>query len=195
MGMAKVRWIAVVGLLVLAIGGRGRAQDRDDWRHDRDHDSDRLLFNGLIADHTVATAGSWELHGVWTLERKARGTKADFNAALAMERGDFWFLTTNPVPDPNSVAARNPHTHHIGLTDGTIVALTNGFRVTGIPYLVTGNGSTPPFGTNSTITIDITGGNLVTYSNIAVTFGGDAAKHFGINPLAGVVSHVKKIDD
>ena len=50
----------------------------------------------------------------------------------------------------------------------------------------------PPFGTNSTLQVDVTGGDLVAYSNVTLTFGGDAAKHFGTNPVAGVVSGVKK---
>ena len=60
--------------------------------------------------------------------------------------------------------------------------------------MITGNGSTAPFETTpptSTLQIDITGGNLVVFSNVALTFGGAAVKHFGSNPLAGVVSSVK----
>jgi hypothetical protein len=52
---------------------------------------------------------------------------------------------------------------------------------------LTGNGATPLFGTNSTVQIDVTGGNLVTYANLALTFTGDATKHFGDQPIAGVV--------
>jgi hypothetical protein len=50
------------------------------------------------------------------------------------------------------------------------------------------------------MTIDITGGNSVTFSNIAVTFedkdgdGKDAVGHFGSNPLHGVVRSAGYID-
>jgi hypothetical protein len=33
----------------------------------------------------------------------------------------------------------------------------------------------------------VTGGTVVTYSNIPLTFGGDAIKHFGSAPIAGAV--------
>jgi hypothetical protein len=78
-------------------------------------------------------------------------------------------------------------THHLTLVDATVTPLTNGFRVTG-PVIATGNGAYPaPCGPNSTLQIDITGGNSVAYSNIQLTFTGDATKHFGTQPINGVV--------
>jgi hypothetical protein len=89
--------------------------------------------------------------------------------------------------DVNSAAACNAHTHHITLVDGVVTPLANGFRVTGAAT-ITGNGAFPaPFGPNSTVQIDITGGNSVTFSNIRATFGGDATTHFGLHALSGVV--------
>jgi hypothetical protein len=187
MAFVRFRWLAFVGLLILAVGNRGHAQGGRD-SSDLRRDGDPVTFRGLINDHTIATAGSWEVHGVWTLDLKGRAGKADFLAELTMERADYWFLTNpNPPADPNSLTARNAHTHHIGMTDALVTALANGFRVSGAATL-TGNGATPPFGTSSTVQLDVTGGDLVTYSNIAMTFGGDAVTHFGPNPLAGVVS-------
>jgi hypothetical protein len=178
MTFGKLRWLLVLGIFVLAVGRSSHAQDVP------------AHFNGLINDHTVPGAGSWELHGVWTLQVKGESGKADFTAALTMERSDYFFLAP-PGADPSSLAVRNAHTHHVALTGGLVTFIANGFRVTG-PATLTGNGATPPFGTNSTLQVDVTGGNLVMYSNIALTFGGDAAKHFGSEPLAGVVSAMKR---
>jgi hypothetical protein len=188
MRFERFQQLAFVVLLVLFIGSSGHAQSGLDQSADlRDNDGS-LTFHGVINDHTIATAGSWEVHGLWTLHLKGASDKADFLAELTMERSDYWFLTTsNPPADPNSLAARNAHTHHVGMTDAIVSALANGFRVSGAAT-VTGNGSTAPFGTSSTVQVDITGGDLVTYSNLALTFGGDAVKHFGSAPLAGVVS-------
>jgi hypothetical protein len=189
----RFRWIAVVALLIPAVGVRGQAQagrGESGFRLD-DH---RVIYTGLINDHTLPAAGAWEVHGVWTMDVRERFGRADFSAALTMERADYWFLTNpNPPADPNSLAARNPHTHHVTMTDVLVTTLTNGFRLSG-PATLTGNGATPPFGTSSTAQVDITGGNLVTNSNIALTFGGDAVKHFGPDPFSGVVSGMKKID-
>jgi hypothetical protein len=183
----------LVGLFILLMSRGGQALSAHDALASRD-DNQQLQYNGVLNDHSIAMAGSWEVHGVWTLNVKGNSGKADFSAAVTMERADLWFVTTpNPPADPNSLAARNAHTHHISLTDGLVTALVNGFRVSG-PATLTGNGATPPFGTNSTMQVDITGGDLVAQSNIAVTFFGDAVKHFGALPYAGVVSGIKKID-
>ncbi len=188
MSFRRFQWLPVVGLLVLGAGSSGQAQGGRDSSADLRDNENQVTFRGVIDDHTLATAGSWEVHGVWTLHLKGDSDKADFLAELNMERSDYWFLTTpNPPANPNSLAARNPHTHHVGVTDAIVTALANGFRVSGAAT-VTGNGATAPFGTSSTVQVDVTGGDLVTYSNLALTFGGDAVKHFGSSPLAGVVS-------
>jgi hypothetical protein len=176
MALGRFRWLAILGVLVLAVGRSGHAQ------------AVPAHFNGLINDHTVPAAGSWELHGVWTLDVQGESGKADFTAALTMERSDYFFV--NPGGDPSNLAVRNAHTHHVAVAAGHVTFIPNGFRVTG-PATLTANGATPPFGTTSTLQVDVTGGNLVMYSNIALTFGGDAAMHFGSNPLAGVVSAMK----
>jgi hypothetical protein len=178
MALGRFRWLAVLAVLVLAVGRSGYAQDIP------------AHFNGLINDHTVPLYGSWEIHGVWTLNVQGASGQADFTAALNMERADLFFVLP-PGPDPTSVAVRNAHTHHVAVTAGVLTFLANGFRVTG-PATVTANGATPTnFGTDSTLQVDVTGGNLVSYANIALTFSGDAALHFGQNPLKGVVSAMK----
>lgn len=91
------------------------------------------------------------------------------------------------VTDLNSAKQRSVHTHHITLVDGAVTPLANGFEVTG-PVTITANGNfPPPFGTPSTATIDIVGGNSVAFSNIKVTLTGAAVAHFGPQPINGVV--------
>lgn len=150
---------------------------------------ERVTFKGLINDVTIASAGSWAIHGVWSLTVRRHSNTANLSATLTMERSDSWLLTT-PGADPNSVAARNPHTHHIAVTNGIVTPLTNGFRVTGAAT-ITANGSTAPFGTSSTLQIDVTGGNVVQFSNVALTFGGDAVAHFGAQTFGGAVRRWK----
>ena len=140
-------------------------------------------LSGIIHDFTSASFGSWEINGEWSLALKGDSGHADFSAVLAMIKSDYWLFTA-PGADPENPAARSPHTHHISLVDGTVTTSTNDLRVTG-PIAITANGN--PFGSSSSIQVDITGGNSVPFSNVKVTFGGDAAMHFGSQPLDGVV--------
>ncbi len=190
--MAKsFRWIALVGLFAFTALSRGAAQGRDD-----DH-FNGLHLSGLINDFTTPMAGDWVMHGTWTLDLTGGADAAQFTAALSMEKSDLYFAT-NPPPaaDANNLATRNPHTHHIMVVHGTVTAIPGGFRVTSEPdeTTITGNGSIATFEVNpptSTLRIDVTGGSIVTLSNITLTFGGSAAKHFGTNPIAGVVTGQK----
>src|SRR5579872_6763080 len=136
-------------------------------------------ISGIINDHTAVSAGSWELHGEWSLQTKGNG-KGDFSAVLTMERSDYWAMTGG---DPN---ARSAHTHHITLTDATVTPITGGFEVSG-SAAITANGIAAPFGLYSPMVVDITGGDTVAQSNIKVTFQGAAAGHFGSAPLSGAV--------
>ncbi|HZS58208.1 MAG TPA: hypothetical protein VFA43_02995 [Gemmatimonadaceae bacterium] len=178
----RFRWLAVVGSLVVAASSGSQARDKNP-----------IHFKGVINDFTIPNSGAWEMHGVWSLEIDRDSTHADFTAAITMERSDLYFVRT-PTADPNSLATRNPHTHHIALLYGTVTPLpAGGFHVTGPASMttITGNGAAPPFETvppTSTLDIDVTGGALVAFSNIALTFGGPATGHFGTNPIAGVVS-------
>ena len=166
--------VATISLFVLTTGALAQAQTQ-------------THFEGLMSDYTAASvAGPWEVRGEWTLQVQGESGKADFSASLAMERSDMGVMLSGGG-NLNSAAARNGHTHHITLVDGTVTPILNGFRVSG-PATITGNGAFPaPFGPSSTLQIDITGGNSVIFSNIKVTFGGDAATHFGLNALGGVV--------
>jgi hypothetical protein len=142
---------------------------------------------GLFNDYTPAgTSGPWELHGQWSLKVNGESGKADFSAVLTMERSDLGVTLTGG--DPNNPASRHAHTHHIMVSDATVTPLANGFRVSG-PAIVTGNGNfpAPDFGPNTTVQIDVIGGNTVSPSNIKLTFIGDAASHFGTQPVNGVV--------
>ena len=177
----RIVWLAVVGVLVLATSSGSRAQESP------------THFNGLINDHTFASAGGWELHGVWTLDLKGHSGKGDFAGVLTMERSDLWFLTTTPAPNPNSTSDRHAHTHHIAISDGDVSEITGGFRLTGDAF-VTANGAT--FASASPMQLDLTGGDAVSPSNITIRFTGPAltdvaAMHFGSQPLNGVVSRRK----
>jgi hypothetical protein len=167
-------WMAQLGvLLAMSIGALAQTPTQ-------------VKFSGLFNDYTPASVGGpWEVRGEWSLTVKGDSGKADFSAALTMARSDLGVTLNNG--NLNTPASRNAHTHHLNLVDGTVTPLANGFRVTG-PPTITGNGNyPPPFGANSTVQIDITGGNTVTFSNIKLTFAGDAAAHFGSQPVNGVV--------
>ena len=151
-------------------------------------------LSGIISDYTQAAnvGGPWEVRGHWSLHVHDDSGTADFSAALAMVHSDLG-VTLSANPNLNDPKARNAHTHHITLVGGTVSAIPNGFRISG-PATITGNGSfPPPFGPTSTLQVDITGGKTVTFSNIALTFGGQAAGHFGSNAISGVV--VRSKDD
>ncbi len=184
----QFRWIALVALFVVAGSSRSSAQGQ----RGRDDHFNGLHLRGTISDFTTPSFGAWTIHGVWTLNMT--GT-AEFTAELTMERSDLFFGLT-PTADPNNLVTRNAHTHHITVVSRTVTAIPGGFRITSLAEetTITGNGATASFETvppTSTLQIDITGGNLVDFSNIALTFGGAAVKHFGSNPIAGVVSRVK----
>jgi hypothetical protein len=187
-------------VLVLALGISAAAQDRS-----RGH------FRGVINDftpaHTVKPGGPWEMHGVWRLDLSPDGSWADFSAALTMENSDYWLLINpNPPADPDSPAARTPHTHHITMRDAQVTsdpsavaagcptasykpATTTGFMVTGSAS-ITGNGGYPPFapeGQTSPLTVCVTGGTQVGFSNVTLVFGAPASGHFGSQAINGAV--------
>ncbi len=172
-----------LGVLVLALSMCAVAQKPKE-----------IQFRGTIADYTPQSVGGpWEVRGTWSLTLKRNGM-ADFSAALNMERSDLGVMLSGGG-DLNSATDRNAHTHNFTLVDGTVTFPSDGsIEVTG-PVTITGNGKfPPPFGPTSTVTIDITGGNSVTFSNIKLTFGegSDAITHFGTNPINGVVRSVKE---
>ncbi len=169
------RAAAYVGLLVLAVSigvvAQGPVQGN---------------FSGLINDYTPATlvnpAGPWEVRGEWFLAVHGDSGTAQFTATLTMVRSDYWVLQSG---DPDDPQGRTPHTHHITVLDGMVTTIQNGFEVTGTATIMA-NGNPAGF-SPSPITIDITGGTGVPYSNIKVTFGSPASGHFGTFPLDGIV--------
>ena len=147
------------------------------------------FFSGLINDYTPQTGGGpWEIRGAWSLTLNHNGT-ADFSAALNMTHDDYWVQATTPSPvNDNTSTGRNPHTHHITLTDASVssnVAGCTGLLISNGTLSLTGNGNGMFAG--SGIDICITGGNAVPYSNVTLTFLGPATMHFGVQAIHGVV--------
>jgi hypothetical protein len=178
-------------------------------------------FSGTLNDYTTAStpttvAGPWEVRGHWSLLVNARSGKANFSAALTMERSDLGVMANFPampgMPNPLDVAKnRNAHTHHITVVNAEVKEIPGGFEVTG-PAVITINGMfPPPFqpdpdpSADSILTIDVTGvtgvkgvpgsNNDIAFSNIAVSFGDPAVTHFGSNSVHGVVRVVRTLDE
>lgn len=178
-----------LAILMLAVGSGARAEGPNETN-----------FSGVMNDYTPAsTGGPWEVRGHWSLKVKGKcdrgDRKADFSAALTMERSDLG-VVQNGGGDLNNPADRMAHTHHITLLDGDVTEIPGGIQVTG-PAHITANGVfPPPFGADlPTVTIAITGAegeNSVTFSNVSITFGIPAAGHFGTSPLHGVVVRSSK---
>jgi hypothetical protein len=158
-------------------------------------------FSGLINDYTPSAAvvggGPYEMRGKWSLDVDERQGTARFSGVMNMETSDYGIAQgTVNKDDPNT---RGAHTHHITMTDGIVTAdwaascpkfspaVIDGFVVTGSAF-VTGNGSGAPFGNPSPLTVCVLGGTAVTFSNITLTFGTPATKHFGTQAIHGVVT-------
>lgn len=173
-------------------------------------------FRGIINDYTAATgvSGPWEMHGSWSLKlpRGYGNSKAEFSAVMTMEHPDSW-IAANPgpanAPNIDNIAARNPHTHHITMTDAMISPDTSvcpvdsptttvRFVVTGQPS-ITGNGSPAPFEKKgpSTLTVCVTGGTEVEFSNVTLQFSNTspATAHFGTQAIHGVVRFPKQPEE
>ena len=157
---------------------------------------------GLLNDYTPASVngGPYEMRGEWSLDLHRRSETADFSAPMHMETSD-WGISKGIV-DPNDPATRGAHTHHITMANAVVStdtsacptfspATSGGFVVTG-PANVTGNGSPAPFQSGgrplSTIQLCITGGSMVSLSNLTLTFTGGATGHFGTQAIRGVVT-------
>jgi hypothetical protein len=172
-------------------------------------------FAGLINDFTPSSVngvaikgGPWEMHGRWSVELNEFTQMATFSADMSMEMGDF--VNSSPSFDP---ALLNAHTHHISMTEAKIIPgfagcqssvsptplTTTGFQIQGMAH-VTGNGEPAPFEVPagvtdpspsqliaSPLTVCITGGSRVEYSNLTLQFGAPAATHFGPQAIHGVV--------
>jgi hypothetical protein len=173
-------------------------------------------LSGFLNDYTPAAptvgGGPYEMHGKWSLRLNEERASATFSVEMTMETADF--ANSDPGHDPTKL---NPHTHHMTVTDGVIHTdptdpitwqtacptfappVTGGFVVTGTAF-VTGNGSNPPFGNPSAVTICVLGGSynasvggeqaVVEYSNFTLSFasGSPASAHFGTQAINGVVA-------
>ncbi|MFL6437180.1 MAG: hypothetical protein ACJ71Q_06340 [Terriglobales bacterium] len=178
-----LRYVAQIGLVVLAASLSAVAQNPTHG-----------TFVGVINAYSpqTTTTGPYEVRGPWSLKLEGDSGKADFSAALDMKLSDGWVLTKNSGNfDPNS---RDTHTHHVTLVDADVTpnADGNGFQVNGIAT-ITLNGNPAPV-SPAPLTINITGGKSVEFSNITMTFGAPASRHFGTAPLSGVVRTFKQGD-
>jgi hypothetical protein len=115
--------------------------------------------------------------------------RANFSAALNMELSDGWVITQNNGNfDPN---ARGAHTHHVTLVNGVVTTTSSGGLLITGTATITLNGNPAPI-SPSPLTIAITGGSNVTFSNITLTFGAPGSNHFGTEPLPGIVRRVAR---
>jgi hypothetical protein len=190
---SKVLWGALCIIALLPMAASAVGQDRD-WSPEH--------FSGTINDYTPQTdtktgnslGGPWELRGQWSLNLLAHSTRASFSAALNMTHSDYWIELNPGAVDDNSSTGRNPHTHHIVVKNATVKAIPNGFEASGVITTISGNGNgypkPLPFDCSTstcTLTVDITGGSVVKYSNMTMTFGGPPTVHFGSQTIHGVV--------
>ncbi|HEY6303338.1 MAG TPA: hypothetical protein VIX14_09755 [Terriglobales bacterium] len=190
-------------VVVFAVGISAFAQNRGAVQF-------RGTINDFTPEHSVIPSGAsgpWELHGNWRLQLKGDSGLANFSATLTMEDSDYWLMITpNPPANPDAPATRSPHTHHIAMKDAQVTwdpsavssgcptanykpPTTSGFMVTGMAS-VTANGGFAPFapgGQLSPLTVCVTGGTLVEFSNITLVLGAPASEHFGSQPINGAV--------
>jgi hypothetical protein len=163
-------------------------------------------LSGTISDYNPFDHGQYEMRGTWSLKVNGESNKADFSAALNMEHSDLWMISN----DTTDTTLRDPHTHHITMkhahvifdqsyvasqcpTAGYVVPTTTGFAVKGMAS-ITGDGGHAPFAPNgelSPLTACVTGGSQVGFSNITLILGLPASKHFGTQPINGVVRSLK----
>jgi hypothetical protein len=191
-GKSVASAVRVLSLFLLISATCALAQDRRP-----------VHFSGVINDYSpfnaMISGSPYEMHGQWSLDLHEWGT-ADFLVDMTMSG----YGTTNGVLDATK-GGLGSHTHHIRLTNIKVTPgiagcpqfatnpVTGGFQISGPVSLVTGNGTTAPFDPTtppvSTLTVCITGGNEVLYSNMTMMFGGPAAmKHFGTQAIHGVVN-------
>ena len=139
---------------------------------------------------------------------------ADLNMETS-DYGAFTSNVVPPSPnvDPTNPTTRGAHTHHIRLTTtlvqpnatGCPTSLAvppptaappltiSGFQFGDIVSVITGNGAqapfepAPPSKPTSELSVCVTGGESVGYSNVTLVFGKPASNHFGTYAIHGVV--------
>jgi hypothetical protein len=164
MSTMMLRRVAAIVATALTLGGQALAQS-----------SPHRKWTGLLHDYTSALdeSGPWQIVGQWSLTVNDATGRVDFIASVSMVRSEN--------------AVRTAHTHHVRLSDGQVTLLANGYRISGTGDF-TSNGSLAGF-TGSPLEVDITGSGALPLANVAVTFGGGAAAHFGAQPIKGVVTY------
>lgn len=166
----------ITALMVLALASAVLAQDPP-----------RTHLSGIINDYGPASgvipAGPWEMRGLWTLNARGSSGKGEFSAALTMELSDYTRTTSN-VDSVSGPTSRMHHTHHITMEDADVAQNSGVITVTG-PVSITKDGNNVL--TGSSLTVTITGGANVEFSNISLAFSGPAAGHFGMQAIHGVV--------
>jgi hypothetical protein len=158
-----------------------------------------IHYVGFINDFTASTVknGPYEMRGKWTLDVDSRRGTSQFSAEMDMETSDSGATVDLTMP-----TSRGAHTHHIimaGKTFSTDIstcpanipaapAATQGFVITG-EASITVNGGPTPFANPNALTICVTGGELVQFSNITLQFPSSAlaSGHFGTFPIHGVI--------
>ena len=175
-------------------------------------------LSGTVSDYTplistLSPTGPWEMRGHWFLHLKGKSDKADFSAYMTMELSDYGVTAAGgKLTDPKS---RSAHTHHIVMTDATVSsdpsdtsscplfspANTTRFAVNGTAKFISGNGNSAPFEKlgPTMLQVCISGGtdgsSEVEYSNMTLVMTGPAAdKHFGSQPIHGVVRFARDSD-
>ena len=177
---SKTCWVRVgtAGVLILAITTGVLAQTPTPAQ-----------FSGVINDYSPSTStpmGPWEMRGPWTLTLNQDSSKADFSATLTMELSDYTRNSSN-IDSTSGVTGRMQHTHHIAIEAGTVTQIsTGGFELSG-PVTITKDGSPAPLKA-STLSVNVTGGTSVGFSNVTLQFQGGATVHFGPQLIHGVVS-------
>jgi hypothetical protein len=145
-------------------------------------------FSGVINDYTPSTSspmGSWEMRGPWSLTLNGAASTADFTATLTMELSDYTRNSSN-IDATSGSTSRMQHTHHIQIVGGAVTQIPAGGFVVSGPASITKDGSPAPFAA-STLTVSITGGTAVGFSNMTLQFAGGAPVHFGSQLIHGVV--------
>lgn len=159
-----------------------------------DRFGNQIDFRGQINAYSpqTGTAGPYEIRGPWSLKLDRNTGKAEFSAAVNMELSDGWVLTVNKdsttLFDPK---ARNAHTHHITMSSYQITEPSSGGLQISGTATVTLNGGPTPFAQQSPLTILLTGGTDIPFSNVTLLFGAPASGHFGSEVLPGVVRSVQ----
>jgi hypothetical protein len=167
---------SVLVIMALAVGAPALAQGTAQPRVSG-------TFDDYVWVETGSGAGAWHVTGAWTAQLNANSGKGEFIGNLLGVRSDLWVLQTNA--DPANPALRTPHTHHVGLLNANVTVIPSGIRLTG-NAIITTNGSVAPF-SGAPVQVDITGGGLIRFSNIKLTFLGAAVEHFGPQAYDGIV--------